>query len=92
MLEALSQPATNPAHIALLLGQLRVGVGGGLWAQGRRWMAMVCSENFAGYLQSQHWHQSRMYINLVNTTYPNLVTPLEPILPNLLTSQVSING
>ncbi|KAF6274644.1 hypothetical protein mRhiFer1_009479 [Rhinolophus ferrumequinum] len=38
-------------------------------------LASTCSEIFAKFLQAQHWHQSRIYINLLTTTLPTLVIP-----------------
>lgn len=38
-------------------------------------LALVCSETFVEMLQAQHCYQIRIYINLLTTILPTVMTP-----------------
>lgn len=45
-------------------------------------LTSVCSMPLLEWLQAQLWHKIWIYINLINTTYLNLMSSWDPVPPN----------
>lgn len=59
---------------------------------GRWQLALVCSEPFAEWTQTQIWPQISICINPLNTTCPTLVNPWDATPPNFHTNQGSFSS